>query len=65
MNKSYIDLVSSFVTTIEVKELSTILLSTFSKKYNINFEAIHIFEVHLNQIFIMQIQVPPKINVVN
>lgn len=65
MNKSYIDLVSSFVTTIEVKELSTILLSTFSKKYYINFEAIHIFEVHLNQIFIMQIQMPPKINVVN
>lgn len=65
MNKSYIDLVSSFVTTIEVKELSTILLSTFSKKYYINFEAIRIFEVHLNQIFIMQIQMPPKINVVN
>lgn len=65
MNKSYIDLVSSFVTTIEVKEWSKMSPRTLSKKYYIKFEAIHIFEVHLNQNFIMQIQMLPKINVVN
>lgn len=65
MNKSYIDLVSSFVTTIKVKEKSKMSLSTLSKIYYINFETIHNFEVHLNQNFIMQIQMLPKINVVN